>query len=173
MSLIGAIDKTSFFLLHPYLLMTGIAFIILYSGSFVWTKRYMIHRKIRNMAIWHFPSCLCCGSVGTVGWCLWIHSQWDASVAIGSSEWGDITPSRVSGFSSSYIEFDDWDEWSGEAETDKVNINTLANVSPSHQNRKVLCLKWKCSFELNFQKVPRLLPAACCLVLVGQLGKLF
>ena len=26
---------------------------------------------------------------------------------------------------------------SGEAETDKVNINTLANVSPSHQNRKV------------------------------------
>ena len=58
---------------------------------------------------------------------------------------------------------------SGEAETDKVNINTLANVSP-HQNR---CLQWKCSFELNFQKVPRLLPAACCLVLVGQLGKLF
>ena len=62
---------------------------------------------------------------------------------------------------------------SGEAETDKVNINTLANVSPSHQNRKVLCLQWKCSFELNFQKVPKLLPAACCLVLVGQLGKLF
>ena len=60
---------------------------------------------------------------------------------------------------------------SGEAETDKVNINTLANVSP-HQNQS-LCLQWKCSFELNFQKVPRLLPAACCLVLVGQLGKLF
>ena len=166
--------KTSSFLLHPYLLMTGIAFIILYSGSFVWTKRYMIHKeRLGIWRYWRIPGCLClcCGSVG---WCLctmllWIHSQWDASVAIGSSEWGDITPSRVSGFSSSYIEFDDWDEWSGEAETDKVNINTLANVSP-HQN---WCLRWKWSFELNFQKVPRLLPAAFCFVLVGQLGKLF
>ena len=47
---------------------------------------------------------------------------------------GDITPapSQVSGFTSSYIEFDDWDEWSGEVEADTVNINTSANVFPHH-----------------------------------------